>query len=73
MPRRPTRDLSIPPRVITNAEIAAAKAALVLIDAQAVGPDGQSPEPEVPEVAAFYPMLKEYLKSASIPKPRKLT
>lgn len=64
VPRAPRDDPNLPPRVITNAEIAAAKAALVLIDAQAVGPDGQSPEADDPEVAAFIPMLKEYLKSA---------
>lgn len=64
VPRAPAHDPSLPPRVITNAEIAAAKAALVLLDAHAVGPDGLSPEPEDPEVAAFLPMLKDYLKSA---------
>lgn len=65
VPRAPLlplrQDPNLPPRVITLAEIEAAKLAasdLQLVDAQAVARD----EPEDPQMAAFQSMLSDYLK-----------
>ena len=60
MPRAPAWDPNLPPRVITNAEIEAAKSALQFIDAQAVAEEGQDKE-----MSAFQDMLNEYLKRKS--------
>ncbi|BEI96473.1 hypothetical protein CcaverHIS631_0200620 [Cutaneotrichosporon cavernicola] len=57
VPRAPKRDPNLPPRVITNAEIEAARNALLFVDATAV-----QEAAEDAEMAAFLPMLKEYLK-----------
>ncbi|EKD02843.1 hypothetical protein A1Q2_02787 [Trichosporon asahii var. asahii CBS 8904] len=57
VPRAPAWDPNLPPRVITNAEIEAAKSALQFIDAQAVAEEGQDKE-----MSAFQDMLNEYLK-----------
>lgn len=61
VPRAPTYDPNLPPRVITNAEIEAAKSALQFIDAQAVAEEGQDKE-----MSAFQDMLNEYLKRMSL-------
>lgn len=62
MPRPPKRDPNLPPRVITNAELDAARSALVFVDAQAVRSSSTPDEPEDKEMAAFQSMLTEYLK-----------
>lgn len=64
VPRAPAWDPNLPPRVITNAEIEAAKSALQFIDAQAVAEEGQDKE-----MSAFQDMLNEYLKRESITQP----
>lgn len=49
--------------MITLAEIEAARSALVLVDAQAVADAGLSRSAlDDPQMAAFLPMLNEYLK-----------
>ncbi|KAL1407465.1 hypothetical protein Q8F55_006898 [Vanrija albida] len=67
------QDPGLPPRVITLAEIEAARSALVLVDAQAVadaaGAAGLSRSAlDDPQMAAFLPMLNEYLKLESTPR-----
>ncbi|GMK56280.1 hypothetical protein CspeluHIS016_0301200 [Cutaneotrichosporon spelunceum] len=57
VPRALKRDPNLPPRVVTNAEIEAAKNALLFVDATAV-----QEAAEDAEMAAFLPMLQEYLK-----------
>lgn len=57
VPRAQAHDPNLPPRVITNAEIEAARSALQFIDAQAVSDEGQEKE-----MSAFQDMLTEYLK-----------
>jgi len=52
------QDPNLPPRVITLAELEAARSALHFVDAQAVATD----EPQDAEMAAFQSMLSEYLK-----------
>ncbi|WOO78516.1 uncharacterized protein LOC62_02G002062 [Vanrija pseudolonga] len=64
------QDPGLPPRVITLAEIEAARSALVLVDAQAVADAGLSRSAlDDPQMAAFLPMLNEYLKLESTPRP----
>lgn len=62
VPRVPRFDPNLPPRVITNAELEAARSALQFIDAMAVEREEAEADPEM---AAFLPMLKEYLKRES--------
>ncbi|CAK9783054.1 unnamed protein product [Cutaneotrichosporon oleaginosum] len=64
VPGAPARDPNLPPRVITNAERDAARNALLFVDATAVHDD--------PDMAAFLPMLNEYLRleGAAPPPPQ---